>query len=220
MKKAFTLAEVLITLVIIGIISAITIPQIMLSVHNQEFKTGYKKAYSDISNAAIAGMINKELPYRDKKRDVQTTQEEWNYLKKSFGVQKVCAKNELSNCWVEADTLYGCPSSASDSFIDVSGRAWAILISTENIYVVDINGDKGPNRFGKDRWGFTFANEKNNRICNAGKGDSEGDADPTFDCDNPGEPMSVIPHPVNDYKTKHTSVCNYPPCYYFSWLIN
>ena len=65
MKKAFTLAEVLITLVIIGIISAITIPQIMLSVHNQEFKTGYKKAYSDISNAAIAGMINKELPKAD-----------------------------------------------------------------------------------------------------------------------------------------------------------
>ena len=56
----------------------------MLSVHNQEFKTGYKKAFSDISNAAIAGMINKELPYRDKKLDVQTTQEEWNYLKKSY----------------------------------------------------------------------------------------------------------------------------------------
>lgn len=220
MKKAFTLAEVLITLVIIGIISAITIPQIMLSVHNQEFKTGYKKAYSDISNAAIAGMINKELPYRDKKRDTQTTQEEWNYLKKSFGVQKVCEKNESSDCWVEADTLYKGPRSGSESFIDVSGRAWAILISTENIYVVDINGDKGPNRFGKDRWGFTFANEKNKRICDTGKGDRDDDADPTFDCNNPGEPMSVIPYPNIDYKNKNTSVCNYPPCYYSSWLIN
>lgn len=218
MKKAFTLAEVLITLVIIGIISAITIPQIMLSVHNQEFKTGYKKAYSDISNAAIAGMINKELPYRDKKRDVQTTQEEWNYLKKSFGVQKVCAKGNVFDCWVKADTIYNMPSSTNaEAFVDISGRAWVQFDCQENIYMVDINGDKGPNRFGKDRWSFTFANEKNKRICDSGNGDGNN---PTYDCNNPGEPMSVIPYPSNDYKKKDSNVCNYPPCYYSSWLIN
>lgn len=213
MKNAFTLAEVLIALVIIGIISAITIPQIMLSMHNQEFKTGYKKAFSDISNAAIAGMINKELPYRDVKYDTQITQEEWDYLKKSFGVQKVCKKGaEFWDCWVKADTIYGRPNFDAEAFVDVSGRVWAQFSDSENLFFVDINGDKGPNRFGKDRWTFTFANEKQKRICASGAEESA--------CDNPGEPMSVIPYPNYDLLGANENVCHYPPCYYSSWLIN
>ena len=53
MKKrfGFTLAEVLITLSIIGVIAAMTVPTLMSSTSEQEYKTGLKKAISTINQA-------------------------------------------------------------------------------------------------------------------------------------------------------------------------
>lgn len=49
--SAFTLAEVLTTLGIIGIIAAMTIPTLMQNIQDQQFKTQWKAVYSEISNA-------------------------------------------------------------------------------------------------------------------------------------------------------------------------
>lgn len=46
MKKAFTLAEVLITLGIIGVIVALTLPTVMTNYRNKVFETGLNTAYS------------------------------------------------------------------------------------------------------------------------------------------------------------------------------
>ena len=50
MKKryGFTLAEVLITLGIIGVVAAMTIPTLMSNTGKSELKSGYKKALSAI----------------------------------------------------------------------------------------------------------------------------------------------------------------------------
>ena len=50
-KKAFTLAEVLITLTIIGVIAAITIPTLMKNYQNHANYAALKKTYSIIQNA-------------------------------------------------------------------------------------------------------------------------------------------------------------------------
>ena len=52
-KKGFTLAEVLITLGIIGMIAEMTIPTLMNNVGNQVFKVGLKKSYSVLSQATV-----------------------------------------------------------------------------------------------------------------------------------------------------------------------
>ena len=44
---AFTLAEVLITLTIIGVIAAIVIPTLNSKIKDYQFRVAYKKAYSD-----------------------------------------------------------------------------------------------------------------------------------------------------------------------------
>ncbi len=56
MKKGFTLAEVLITLAIIGIVAALTIPSVVMNTQSQEFKTGLKKAVA-VMNQAIGMSI-------------------------------------------------------------------------------------------------------------------------------------------------------------------
>ena len=50
-KVAFTLAEVLITLTIIGVIAALTIPNLLQSYRKHQVEVGVKEAYSILSNA-------------------------------------------------------------------------------------------------------------------------------------------------------------------------
>lgn len=50
-KLGFTLAEVLITLVIIGVIAAMTVPTLMSNTNAQEFRAGLKKAISGVNQA-------------------------------------------------------------------------------------------------------------------------------------------------------------------------
>ena len=66
MKKAFTLAEVLITLAIIGIVAALTIPSVISNYQQQEFKTGLKKAVSVLNEAIQTNIAQEgETPYEN-----------------------------------------------------------------------------------------------------------------------------------------------------------
>ena len=51
-KKAFTLAEVLITLGIIGIVAAMTIPNLIANVNGHRFRSQFKKTISTLNQAA------------------------------------------------------------------------------------------------------------------------------------------------------------------------
>ena len=62
--KGFTLAEVLITLAIIGVVAAISIPSVISNTQQQEFKTGLRKAVSVLNSAITMNMaIDGESPY-------------------------------------------------------------------------------------------------------------------------------------------------------------
>ena len=50
-KQAFTLAEVLITLGIVGVIAAMTLPALINQTHGKELETGLKKAYTVLQTA-------------------------------------------------------------------------------------------------------------------------------------------------------------------------
>ena len=82
MKKAFTLAEVLITLMIIGIVAALTIPSVISNYQQQEFKTGLKKAVSVLNEAIQTNIASDgETPYDN--------EDLFNYLQKHMSVLKV-----------------------------------------------------------------------------------------------------------------------------------
>src|SRR6056297_2807878 len=50
-NKAFTLAEVLITLEDVGIVAALTIPSMVYDYQKQQYVTGLKKAYNQFNQA-------------------------------------------------------------------------------------------------------------------------------------------------------------------------
>ena len=53
MKRGFTLAEVLVTLGIIGVVSAMTVPTLMQNYQRKSYVTQLHKVYNEIQQAAV-----------------------------------------------------------------------------------------------------------------------------------------------------------------------
>lgn len=66
-KKGFTLAEILIVLMVIGVIATMTIPSLMKGVAEAQYKAGYKKAYNAIVNIAAMEKVAGQLPSKPDK---------------------------------------------------------------------------------------------------------------------------------------------------------
>ncbi len=216
-KSAFTMAEVLITIGIIGIVAAMTIPGLIKNYQERQFKTAYKKVYSEISQAFQEALLNQEFT-RTTQFSATATTEEFNILKSKFKVMLDCGSEDIDRCWKKGDTLCGgsCQSGNSadgidmengapmqgeaSCFIDGGGQNWCIYGARENIFLVDTNGFSNPNQFGRDRWIFTFADINNERTVYSAKY------------------KKVIPY-INEDILTQTSFCKHPPCYYESWLL-
>ncbi len=98
-KSAFTLAEVLITLAIIGVVAAITIPSVISNSQQQEFKTGLRKAVSVLNSSITMNMaLDGETPYDNANL--------MGFLMKHMAVTKST---------VDLSSIYGNPSNARNS---------------------------------------------------------------------------------------------------------
>ena len=131
-KQGFTLAEVLITLVIIGIIAAMTLPSLLGGTNKQEIKTGLQKAVSALSQAIT-------LHYA-------LTGEDFSSLDTTsvleFAGQRLSTKGELSDSHVQTQDgiIY--------NFSNITGSC-ANPTSACSV-IVDVNGSKGPNALTTD----------------------------------------------------------------------
>lgn len=150
MKKGFTLAEVLITLVIIGVIAAMTIPTLMNSTNNQEFRVGLKKAISSL-NQAMSLNYALEGTQVGTSDDLMTAKDIVNNLfKKRMSVitTQISQTGFATNSYVTA---------ANDElFYTADGMRFAITTFTGEydpvadqyyygLVLIDVNGEKAPN---------------------------------------------------------------------------
>ncbi len=62
-NKAFTLAEILITIGIVGIVAALTIPTLIQNSNSKKFVTQYKKSLSTLNQAAISAQAQYDMDY-------------------------------------------------------------------------------------------------------------------------------------------------------------
>ena len=131
-KQGFTLAEVLITLVIIGIIAAMTLPSLLGGTNKQEIKTGLQKSVSALSQAIT-------LHYALTGDDFSTLN---TTSVLDFAGQRLSTKGTLSASHVQTqDGIIYNFSSLSGSCADPA---------TACNVIVDVNGDKGPNALTAD----------------------------------------------------------------------
>ena len=166
-KIAFTLAEVLITLGVIGVVAALTLPSVIASYKNQVTVAKLQKAYS-VLNQAYQNSIADNGPAENWQESNEIgTKEYFNkYWRPYFKGIKDC-KNNHNICGYSVQPfkyLDGTQSALAVSgsrpffktnddiffmFTNDTTDAEGNPVLMQNIYV-DINGSKQPNTFGKD----------------------------------------------------------------------
>ncbi len=142
MKKGFTLAEVLITLAIIGVVAALTIPSVIVRTQQQEFKTAAKKAYSVLSQAVQLTEVKDGYTFANGGLFVQALINNMNVVK-----VETFAKNSIPGV-AYADPQDDSPYGEGTIFYTADGMAYRIdYIDHQRISIlVDVNGDKGPSK--------------------------------------------------------------------------
>jgi prepilin-type N-terminal cleavage/methylation domain-containing protein len=182
-NKAFTLAEVLITLGIIGVVAALTLPGLIAKQRKQALHAGLKKAYSEIEQM--------RLNYQN---DEGTTLGSDNYVNNSFRTvmmkyfrvamdcglydryinQGVCYSPENTKRYGLAEKYKSLDGSVQRGSFDdgqiVLEDGMVILLENPNgrLWIsVDVNGHNNPpNTWGEDL--FTFQVMEDGRILPMG----------------------------------------------------
>ena len=158
MKKGFTLAEVLITLVIIGVVASMTIPTLMNSTQGTEYKTGFKKAMSTLNQAfSLNYAITATLPGED---DYASNKGMLDYFFKKR--LSVISTSTSTSAFATGDGVTITASNDNNVFYTSDGMRYVFNIdnksgvadSTGDKYygtiLVDVNGEKGLNRSSDD----------------------------------------------------------------------
>lgn len=178
-NQAFTLSEVLITLGVIGVIAALTLPTVINKTQDKQFKVAYKKAYSALSQAFLymqaAGEYQDMSSLKDDGTGTMVTPvigDNFKVISKYFRATKTCFNKNTSDCWeietgeqacvtAAANNWVGCAGHSDNyAFVDASGMSWYLYSNYEYPVLVDVNGKKKPNKLGKDRFVMKFASSK------------------------------------------------------------
>ena len=153
--RAFTLAEVLVTLGIIGVVSAMTVPTLMQNYQRQSYVTQLHKVYNELSQALLRYQTDKNA-INFKEAGLSGSEAYTEFQKNYFKVVQDCGTTQtpcfassykkMSGSSTNFKCKYGCMSLASGAAIGGYGNG------TNGVYeiVVDVNGQKGPNIFGRD----------------------------------------------------------------------
>ena len=142
-QKAFTLAETMITLVMIGVLAAMVIPTIIGSAPKQN-KVMFKKAYASLEEA-VYNMINDETNYPSSSLSGTTLRGFNNTSATTNGtVNKFCYF--LADQMNTIGTPY-CPARGGNALAGCSAGQWGYFTTTDGIYwrLYFRNSDDDPN---------------------------------------------------------------------------
>lgn len=172
-ETGFTLAEVLITLGIIGVVAAMTIPTLVNNYQKKVTVTGLQKVYSEFSQAYTASQAQNgdatdwsaADPYYSRANILTFWQ---TYFFPYLKISKICDSadgSDFYDCWSsDIKNLDGTLYSATD--VNTAYNLTFILADGATVYTasapnygsiyVDINGKSKPNVLGKDVFRLDF----------------------------------------------------------------
>ena len=170
-KAAFTLAEVLITLGIIGVVAAVTLPTLVANYQKTVWVNQLKKAYSVLNNGVKQMIVEQgcsdvtctNFSDNDGLVEIGISLED-DFIKQFVKTFKLSNVQELDNNSIysyEINSLSGSASGLKDHIAGVGGTTpdgmivilGGIWMAGDFIFV-DTNGLKSPNQLGRDFFMF------------------------------------------------------------------
>lgn len=172
MKKAFTLAEVLITLGIIGVVAALTLPSVVQNYQKRSLEVATQKFYSVMSQAikqymadeGVDDLRQSSLSTTDDDSDEIVIAKNDEFFKKYLKAQ-ICEDDCFADSYkTQAGEISYAIGKSAD--FDIKGRYLLpdgmVVKSVISRYygpgdlLVDVNGCKGPNKIGYDLWSMSI----------------------------------------------------------------
>jgi len=169
---AFTLAEVLVTLGIIGVVSAMTLPTLVKNHQRQVYVTQLHKVYNEMSQA-FEQVITDSNAVNLRESKYWREDNEW-FFRNYFKTAKICSGNSVYDCFADEYKNMNGDVIRLRGFIATGGDeegngTSAILADGASVFiggkltvVTDINGKQGPNILGRDL--FDFGLDENGNI--------------------------------------------------------
>lgn len=157
--RGFTLAEVLVTLGIIGVVSAMTVPALIQNHQRKAYVTQLHKFYNELSQALTQYQTDNNA-VNLKEAGLNSQAGVNSFIKKYFKIVAECDTISMSPCFAETykkmnglelkftNDTEGIYTLASGQSIRVSYSGGVYTITAG--IIVDVNGQKGPNIQGRD----------------------------------------------------------------------
>jgi len=159
---AFTLAEVLVVIGIIGVVAALTIPTLIQNSQEKALLTEFQETYSILQQVYI--QVAQDNGTGDKWTDTTAM---YNMLKPYFKLIKECPDADCdatANFYTSLSGVNGAGGSYRYHFMLANG-AVIFIGPADGTWPaglqVDINGKKGPNKVGYDFFGLDFSKKNN-----------------------------------------------------------
>ena len=162
----FTLAEVLITLGIIGVVAAMTIPTLMSNTGKAEFKTAFKKVVSAVNQAVTMSVAIDYLDFGDTNQGKTNTESIFNIIYKKMQMAKTETQSTLGGAGDDVYRMFGTTGGSNYTIFFADGMVLSYPKSAEHCTnflnnkdacraIVDVNGVKNPNKLSHCVWSTT-----------------------------------------------------------------
>lgn len=171
-RLGFTLAEVLVTLGIIGVVSAMTVPTLVQNYQKKSYVTQLHKFYNELSQALTQYQTDKNA-VNLKEAGLINLSSLSNFVKSYFKIVSDCGQDEKA-CFATSyrkinglELTVGTLLKEGNSFILASGQSVNVRYNSSQVYtpiafiLVDVNGVKGPNIQGRDLFEIIVYNTSN-----------------------------------------------------------
>ena len=170
-RNAFTLAEVLITLGIIGVVAAMTMPTVLNNIQDKQYKSAFKKQYSAVSQAMLKvyadeGTTYEQIEWQNLSKYVCKVGKQLKYLKSGLKCDEILqiegdvgdpnlglSKNvkwHSEGQWYDKTGKKMSTNPAFNRYTFLLSDGAMINFNSVNQIFIDVNGFKKPNTIGKD----------------------------------------------------------------------
>lgn len=156
-NRAFTLAEVLVTVGIIGVVAAMTLPSVITNYQKKQTVAKLKKVYTTLMQATEFA----KREYGDIK-DWDFSLDGNDFLQRYYAPYLKTASNKKQYKYVYTDLAGKQRAWTKDSLFLQDGTAIFVVfyraLDVKFHFVIDINGMQKPNKVGRDIFAFTIHN--------------------------------------------------------------